>query len=135
MPDTVSPEVRSRVMGRVKAQDTGPEVALRKALFAAGVRGWRCNRSTLPGKPDLAFGRARVVVFVDGAFWHGHPSKYWEGRSGSYWDKKIKRNQERDKKITAELSEAGWKVVRLWDFEIERDLENAVRKVKTAITA
>jgi DNA mismatch endonuclease (patch repair protein) len=133
MPDTVSPEARSRVMARVKGRNTGPEIALRKALFAAGVRGWRCNRADLPGKPDLSFGPARVAVFVDGAFWHGHPSKYWQGRSGPYWDNKIRRNQERDKRVTTELRDAGWKVVRLWDFEVERNLDDAVQKVKEAL--
>ncbi|MGI8731365.1 MAG: hypothetical protein ACR2LK_15525 [Solirubrobacteraceae bacterium] len=60
-------------MARVKGRDTGPEVTLRRALYAAGVRGWRCHRKSLPGRPDVAFGPARLAVFVDGAFWHGHP--------------------------------------------------------------
>lgn len=107
MTDTYSPEVRSRVMARVKARDTAPEMALRRALYRAGVRGWRCHRSNLPGKPDLAFGRVRLAVFVDGGFWHGHPSKYWPGRSGGYWDAKIARNQARDRKADRDLAGAG----------------------------
>ena len=120
-------------MARVKGRDTGPEIMLRRALFAAGVRGWRCNRKTLPGKPDLAFGRARLAVFVDGGFWHGHPAKYWQGRSGAYWDEKIRRNQERDRRVTAELEAIGWTVLRFWDFEIEKDTAEAVRKVKAVL--
>jgi len=120
-------------MARVKGQDTGPEMALRRALFAAGVRGWRCNRKTLPGKPDLAFGRARLAVFVDGAFWHGHPTKYWQGRSGKYWDEKIRRNQERDLRVASELEELGWTVIRLWDFEVEKGLDDAVRRIKDTL--
>lgn len=133
MADTYSPKVRSRVMSRVKASDTGPELALRRALFAAGVRGWRCNRRTLPGSPDLAFGRARLAVFVDGAFWHGHPSKYWQGRSGPYWDKKIERNQNRDRRVNSELEELGWTVLRFWDFEIRKDLPTVVAQVQAAL--
>lgn len=109
-------------MRNVKGQDTAPEVALRKALWAQGVRGWRLHRRDLPGKPDVAFGgETRLAVFVDGAFWHGHPDKYWPGRSGEYWDKKIARNVERDKDVNNSLRELGWAVLRVWDFEVERD--------------
>jgi DNA mismatch endonuclease, patch repair protein len=129
MPDTYSAEVRSRVMARVKGRDTGPEVALRKALYRRGLRGWRCHRADLPGKPDVAFGRARVAVFVDGGFWHGHPTKWWPGRSGPYWDEKIARNQSRDRRVDAELADLGWRVLRLWDFEIVRDPDTAAASV------
>lgn len=120
-------------MARVKGRDTGPELALRKALYAAGVRGWRCHRKNLPGRPDLAFGRARLAIFVDGGFWHGHPSKYWPGRSGVYWDEKIARNQRRDRRTDEELLAMGWDSLRLWDFEIERDPAVAAAAVTTAL--
>ena len=133
MPDTYSPEVRSRVMARVKGRDTGPEMTLRRALWALGVRGWRCHRRTVPGRPDLAFGRARVAVFVDGGFWHGHPSKYWPGRSGPYWDAKIARNQARDKRVDQQLQDLGWTVVRLWDFEVQADPAETAERVREVI--
>lgn len=120
-------------MRRVRSSDTGPEMLLRRALYAAGVRGWRCHRKDLPGRPDLAFGRSRIAVFVDGGFWHGHPSKYWPGRSGPYWDAKIARNQARDRRVDQELAALGWVVLRLWDFEIERDLPTATASVIAAI--
>ncbi len=133
MTDTYSAEVRSSVMSRVKGKDTGPELALRRALWSAGVRGYRCNRRTLPGSPDLAFGRKRVAVFVDGAFWHGHPDKYWPGRSGPYWDAKIARNQARDVRVNAELEAMGWRVVRMWDFEVEDDSNQAAHRVMATL--
>jgi DNA mismatch endonuclease (patch repair protein) len=133
MPDTYSAETRSRVMARVKGRDTGPEMKLRQALYSLGVRGWRCHRKSLPGKPDLAFGRARLAVFVDGGFWHGHPSKYWPGRSGDYWDAKIARNKARDSRVDVELASTGWRSLRLWDFEIERDPIGAAHQVKRAL--
>ena len=133
MADTVPSDVRSRIMASVSSQDTEPEIALRKAMFAAGMRGWRCNRKDLPGKPDVAFGRHKVAVFVDGAFWHGHPSKYWKGRSGPYWDEKIARNKERDKRVNAELRELGWTVIRVWDFEIKDDLGSVVERISSAL--
>ena len=135
MTDTVDSATRSRTMARVKSQDTTPELVLRKALFAAGLRGWRCNRKDLPGKPDIVFGPARLTIFVDGAFWHGHPSKFWIGRSGPYWDAKIARNMERDRRVSAELEMLGWTVLRVWDFEIEQALADTVAAIQSAATA
>jgi DNA mismatch endonuclease (patch repair protein) len=133
MPDTYPPETRSRVMAAVKGRDTGPEVALRRALYAAGVRGWRCHRRDLPGRPDLAFGRRRLAVFIDGAFWHGRPDRYWKGRSGPYWDAKIARNQARDRRVDDELAVIGWRVLRLWDDEINADPGSAACRVIEAL--
>ena len=120
-------------MRRVKGRDTKPEILLRKAMFAIGLRGWRCHRADLPGKPDVAVGRARLAVFVDGAFWHGHPSKYWRGRSGGYWDDKIERNIERDSAANEQLIASGWSVIRLWDFEVEADCHKAATRVSEAL--
>ncbi|HZQ64534.1 MAG TPA: very short patch repair endonuclease [Gaiellaceae bacterium] len=131
MPDKLTPEQRSKLMARVRTRHTAPEVALRRALHAAGVRGWRLHRP-LPGKPDLVFGKARLCVFVDGAFWHGHPD-YYRGQSGAFWDKKIAGNRARDERVNEQLAELGWTVVRVWDFEIERSLSDCVSKVQQAL--
>ncbi len=119
-------------MSRVKTRDTAPEVALRRALWAAGMRGWRLHPRTVPGKPDLAWIGRRVAVFVDGAFWHGHPDYYW-GQSGPFWDAKIARNRARDQRVNAQLTEQGWRVVRIWDFEIEQKLETCVEQLARAM--
>lgn len=116
-------------MARVKSRDTTPEIRLRRTLYANGVRGWRCHRKNVPGVPDLAFGVAKVAVFVDGAFWHGHPSKYWPGRTSEYWDRKIARNQARDRRVDEQLKAIGWRVVRLWDFEVEEDPQSCAEQV------
>jgi len=131
MPDQLSVEQRSRLMARVRTRDTAPELALRRALWAAGIRGWRLHRP-LPGRPDLAFGNARLAVFVDGAFWHGHPD-YYRGQSGEFWDRKIARNRERDERVDRELAELGWRVLRRWDFEVERDPTGCVRRVSATL--
>ena len=119
---------RSALMSRVKTQDTAPEMTLRRALWAAGLRGWRLHPRQVPGRPDLAWIGRRIAVFVDGAFWHGHPDYYW-GQSGKFWDEKIDRNRNRDVKVNKELRDAGWTVLRFWDFEIDRDEESCVRAV------
>src|SRR5262245_4209314 len=118
MTDFLSKETRSRVMSRIRSRDTKPELAIRRGLWAHGVRGLRCHARELPGKPDLAFTRWRVAVFVDSAFFHGHPEHFTFGKSGEYWDAKIARNQERDRLANDALRNDGWEVVRFWDFEI-----------------
>jgi len=128
-PDVYERAVRSRLMAGIRTRDTAPELALRRALWAAGVRGWRCNRKDLPGRPDLAFGRAKLAVFVDGAFWHGHPSKFQPGKSGPFWDEKIRRNQARDRAADAALASGGWRILRLWDFEVYREPDVVVARV------
>jgi DNA mismatch endonuclease, patch repair protein len=116
-------------MTAVRSADTAPELRLRRALYAAGVRGWRCHYKGAPGKPDLAWPSLRVAVFVDGAFWHGHISRHKPGRSGTYWDEKIARNVERDREVDAALRSAGWTGIRVWDFEVARELPTGVERV------
>jgi len=86
----------------------------------------------VPGKPDIAWIGKQVAVFVDGAFWHGHPDHYW-GQSGRFWDEKIARNRARDAVVNTELASAGWSVVRVWDFEVERDPTTCVSRIRSAI--
>ena len=117
-------------MARIRSKDTGPERALRRALWGRGVRGWRVHAASLPGKPDLAFTRWQVAVFVDGCFWHGHPDFFTPGKSGAYWDAKIERTKQRDRQANEALRRMGWQVVRLWDFEIEDDLNGCVAQVE-----
>lgn len=133
MADFLSKETRSRVMARIQSRDTSPELALRRGLHAAGLRGWRCHVKHLPGKPDLAFTRWKVAVFVDGCFWHGHPDFFTPGKSGAYWDAKIARTKERDARANAALAALGWRVLRVWDFEVESDLEECVERVSAAL--
>jgi DNA mismatch endonuclease (patch repair protein) len=129
MADTRTPEQRSRIMAAVRSRNTSPEVALRKALYAAGVRGWRCHYRRVPGSPDIAWPQRKVAVFVDGAFWHGHPSRHKPGRSGADWDAKIARNVERDRENEAALDAMGWLVIRFWDFDVQRDVSSCVERV------
>ena len=135
MADTYDAIVRSRVMRQVKSRNTSPEVMLRKALRAEGIMGYRLHRKDIVGSPDLAFVKARIAVFVDGAWWHGHPAKWWKGRSGDYWDNKIQRNMIRDRQVDATLTNLGWTIVRIWDFEVLKTPELAVEKVRTALTS
>jgi DNA mismatch endonuclease (patch repair protein) len=122
-------------MASIRGSDTKPELLLRRALWRAGTRGWRCHWRAPGGRIDIAFTRWRLAVFVDGSFWHGHPSKWAPGRWSGYWDEKIKRNRARDAAQNEALRAAGWEVVRVWDFEVEQHPEVVVSRVAAALSA
>jgi DNA mismatch endonuclease (patch repair protein) len=124
-------------MSRIRSRETGPERTLRAALGSAGLRGWRKNRRLLPtvSSPDVAFTRWKVAVFVDGAFWHGHPRYFTPGKSGIYWDEKIARNKKRDRRTSRTYRREGWDVVRVWDFEVERDAAGIAGKIAVLVRA
>ena len=117
---------RSRNMARTKGRDTKPELVFRKALWAAGLRGYRKNYKSAPGTPDVAFTRYKLAAFVDGGFWHGkdfdaRAARLAAGNNGAYWIAKIRRNMERAAEVNAVLREAGWAVLRFWDSEVLKD--------------
>ena len=119
-PFTVSE--RSAVMKKVKGKNTAPEVALRKVLWAKGNR-YRLHAGNLAGKPDIVFGKQKIAIFVDGEFWHG--KKLSSGRLAEmkpYWRKKIARNMARDAANNKNLVESGWRVVRVGEKSIKRDV-------------
>lgn len=132
MANLLSPEQRSRLMALIKCRDTGPELRLRRALWATGLR-YRL-RPKLPGKPDLAFLRAKVAVFVDGCFWHGCPLHGHQPKSNSgYWAPKLARTQERDRVANAALEEMGWFPLRVWEHETNAGLAACVARIVEAV--
>jgi DNA mismatch endonuclease, patch repair protein len=135
MADNLTPDQRRRTMSRIARKNTKPELMLRRGLWAKGIRGYRIDAAVLPGRPDLAFGKAKVAVFVDGKFWHGHPSAYTPGRHGSYWDEKIERNMRRDRSVERELADMGWQVLRFWDFQVLRSLTDCVDEIGVALAS
>jgi DNA mismatch endonuclease (patch repair protein) len=119
-------------MASIRKKDTAPEIALRQALWSAGVRGWRCHAG-LPGTPDLAFPRWRLAVMVDGVWWHGHPDHLPTERHSRYWHEKIARNVERDRRVNADLTRQGWRVIRVWDLDVLSDPASAVDAIITEL--
>ncbi len=125
----------SKAMSRVRSENTSPELEFQAALESAGV-GYEKYAADVPGKPDLVLREERVAIFIDGDYWHGNQ---WKRRqftsldeqfenihSKDYWVRKIKRNVERDISNTKKLSESGWRVVRLWESDLKKDLERCV---------
>jgi DNA mismatch endonuclease (patch repair protein) len=130
MPDRDLKEVRSRVMSRIRSEQTGVEMALRKYLWRKGWRGYRINFKDLPGKPDIAYIPKKVAIFVDGCFWHKCPRCYAEPKTNKdYWIPKIQRNIDRDQQQNIILENMGWTVVRIWEHEIEEDIDACAEKV------
>jgi DNA mismatch endonuclease (patch repair protein) len=122
------------MLGNVR-RDTAPELAVRRLLHARGLR----YRVDLPlpfdrrRRADITFTRAKVVVFIDGCFWHGCPQHYVEPKAhGDYWPAKIARNRERDEETTARLQADGWTVLRFWEHEDPAAVAEAVQAVLAA---
>lgn len=132
MTDTFTKQERSRIMSKIKGKDTKPEVLFRKILFSEGLR-YRKNYP-IEGKPDIVFVSKKIAIFIDGCFWHGCKKHCRMPHSNKeYWLKKIKGNIQRDKKNSKILKIKGWRVLRIWEHEIQKKPENALNKVKKFI--
>lgn len=134
-----SSETASRAKRANKKHDTKPEMLLRRALWALGLR-YRKHAAHLPGKPDIVFAAARVAVFCDGDFWHGRNwavlrRQLLRRHNPDYWVAKIARNRRRDRGQTALLMKAGWTVLRLWETDILSDPEAAAAAVAREVSA
>ena len=127
-------------MASIPQKDTEPELMLRHALWARGLR-YRKNMKDLPGKPDIVFTKSKVVVFCDGDYWHGHN---WALRGlqsfeeelatySDFWRKKLTHNIEHDKAVSAALESDGWLVIRLWESDIRKDLDECVELIVAAL--
>lgn len=132
--DRHTPEQRSRNMKRIRSKDTAIELKLRKALWHAGIH-YRKNYPGVPGHPDIAITKYKIAVFCDSAFFHG---KDYETRkkpetNADFWKKKIERNMERDREVNKVLQEIGWTVIRFWDDDINKRLDECVEAVKEAV--
>ena len=130
MVDTVSPEVRSRIMSQVKSKGMKPEMRVRRLLHGLGYR-YRLHRSDLPGRPDLVFPSRRKVVFVNGCFWHYHRGcerVRIPATNQDYWVAKLERNRDRDERNLSILEESGWAVMTTWECEL-RDIDAVTERL------
>jgi DNA mismatch endonuclease (patch repair protein) len=117
--DHLDPERRSENMRRVKGVNTGPELAVRRALHAIGKR-FRLHRRDLPGRPDIVLPKAKVAIFVHGCFWHRHQGCRRASTPATrpdFWNAKFARTTERDAEQDAALRRLGWRVETIWECE------------------
>jgi DNA mismatch endonuclease (patch repair protein) len=110
------------------------EIRLARLLRRNGIAGWRRHRN-LPGRPDFAFSRGRVALFVDGCFWHCCPQHGRRPSSNqSYWLPKLEMNKSRDQRVDRELRIRGWKVVRVWEHELIEE-DRLVKRIAGILSA
>lgn len=128
-------ETVSRYMRSNKAKNTKPELLLRKALWADGIRGYRLHWKKAPGKPDIAFPARKLAVFVNGCFWHRCPKCELKlpKNNREFWKKKFDRNVERDGEKLAALREAGWRVIVIWECDLKKGVENGVKVIRAEL--
>ena len=126
---------RSRIMSKIRGTGNKTEVMLQKALWHRGIR-YRKNYKKIPGSPDIAITKYRIAVFIDGEFWHGYD---WQNKRNTinsnrdFWIAKIERNMERDLEVNQKLREMDWFVLRLWEKDVKKDMENCINKIHDAI--
>ena len=125
-------EAISRTMSRIRGKNTSPEIALRKALWGAGLRGYRLHCKDIPGRPDICFSKRKLAVFVHGCFWHRCPfcSPHHPNSHREFWAQKFARNIERDKRKQNELKTNGWRSIVLWECQIRTAIDACVEKVR-----
>ncbi len=121
MTDVFSKEKRSQVMRAVRSKgNKSTEIALIDIFKSHKISGWRRNFNFI-GKPDFVFPKQKIIVFVDGCFWHGHQCRMRKpGANDEYWETKIANNKKRDRLLTKALRDKGWKVIRIWECEIRK---------------
>ena len=134
MPDVFTKAKRSEVMSRIRSRgNKDTELALAILFRAHKIKGWRRHQNIF-GKPDFAFRRERLAIFVDGCFWHGCP-KHCKLPSGNrmFWEKKLSTNRERDRRVNRELRKLGWRVIRIWEHDLARRGDRCIGKIKLAL--
>jgi len=129
---------RSAQMALVRARNTKPELLVRRALHAAGLR-YRLHAKDLPGRPDIVFRRQKVAVFVHGCFWHRHDdpdcklARLPKSRL-DFWEPKLTGNRERDARNLQRLHDAGWEVIVVWECQLGKsDVDAIVASIKALV--
>lgn len=126
--DRLKPTQRSKLMARVRAHHTAPELRVRRLAFSLGFR-YRLHVLGLPGKPDLVFVSRRKIIFVHGCFWHQHSCKRGAGPASNkdFWDTKLGRNRQRDRANVRSLRRSGWDVMVVWECQTKDNKKLALK--------
>jgi len=121
-------EQRSHCMSRIRGKDTVPEMTLRRALWARGLRYRLHYRIT--GRPDIVFPGQKTAIFIDGCFWHGCPAHRTHPKNNAdFWRTKIENNIARDADVTKILEAEGWTVLRFWEHQIKLELSSIIDRI------
>jgi DNA mismatch endonuclease (patch repair protein) len=125
----------SKVMSANKAKNTKPEIALRRALWSNGIRGYRLNWKNVPGRPDIAFPGRKLAIFIHGCYWHRCPTCAYPlpKHNTDFWKNKFEKNVTRDEIKKQELIKLGWKVITVWECEIKQKLDNIILNISNQL--
>jgi DNA mismatch endonuclease (patch repair protein) len=130
--DIMSPQKRSVLMGKIRGKGTKCELAVAALLRTAGLSFDEHVRE-LPGRPDFVLRDSKVAIFVDGDFWHGWRFSRWRLKLSEHWEKKIAGNIKRDERNFRKLRRAGWKVIRIWEHQVEKDAARCAYRIMAAV--
>lgn len=120
-------------MQNIRSTGTAPETLVMRALQRQNVY-FTKNVKSIIGKPDIVFRRKKIVVFIDSDFWHAHRRRFIMPQSNRrYWKEKIQRNKERDSEVNKKLKKEGWKVIRIWEYDVKRNVDYCIRRILKAV--
>lgn len=127
--DRITKEHRSWNMSRIRGKNTAPEMLVRRFLYSQGIR-YRLH-AKLPGKPDIVIRKNKAAIFINGCFWHGHNCKFavTPKSNTNFWQSKISGNVERDQRNRQQLEVDGWKVLTVWECELEKDRDRTLQNI------
>ncbi|MHA3786599.1 very short patch repair endonuclease [Flavobacterium hauense] len=128
---------RSKVMSKIRSKNTKPEIIFRKELWKRGLR-YRTHVKDIPGSPDIIMKKYKVIIFIDGEFWHGYnwnEKKEKIKTNRDFWIPKIERNMQRDQQNNEKLLILGYKVFRFWEHSIKKELQSCINEVTEYIEA
>jgi len=126
MADIFSKEKRSQIMSKIKNKDTKLELQFKNSLKGLRFR----YQPKIKGKPDFASKKLKIAIFIDSCFWHKCPKHFRQpGSNKKYWIKKINRNAERAKEANKQLKKEGWKVLRFWEHDINKNIKKCIDKI------
>lgn len=127
--DNLTPEQRKKNMQNIRSKNTRPEITIMSELKKAKIY-FSTHAKNIIGKPDIVFRKKKIAVFIDSDFWHKHPSRFILPQTNTdYWINKINRNRQRDKKVTKELRNNGWRVIRIWEFDIKKSPAKCIKRI------
>lgn len=132
-PKATNPNVSKSMKGNI-AKGTKPELMLRKALWRSGFKGYRLNWH-IPGRPDIAYPKSRLAIFVNGCYWHRCPicKPKMPKTNTEFWKKKFTRNKKRDELKNKRLKDLGWHTITVWECQLKRGIEKEVLRIKRAL--
>jgi len=129
MPDKFSKETRSLIMSKIRSKNTKAEVIIFRELRKRGIYFQKHYKRAI-GNPDIALPRKKKAIFIDGDFWHGHNFVELKKRlPQKYWLNKIENNVIRDKNINIQLKESGWKILRVWEHNINKNIDKTIEEI------